>query len=450
MSGTAPLIPNDLATERTILGAILIKPRAIIELAQLTAEDMYDPRHGQILTHMRLLDEQQAPIDPMSLGSVMEASGAMRALLPLGGREYFVDLMAQVITVENLAWHARRLRKIASRRKWLTVASKIAARARDPEVDDDDFLADAETAALGLTNAVDKGNGPQRFSGVLKEYGRLLEHRSEMLSKGTPITGLRTNLERLDHITGGFQPGELIIVAGRPSMGKTALALNALAEAARAGEPGLMFSLEMSKMQLAERLVARESQVDAANLKGGRLNQHDWLQVTRATSKMSSHPIWMEDATGLTIHDVRSASRQWKAANKIPDDQGIIVIDYLQLLESQDRREQNRERVIAEITRGMKLMAKELRLPVVALSQLNRGLEQRADKRPMMSDLRESGAIEQDADTVCFVYREEVYSKRDEDKGIAEIIVGKARNGTTGTAVVSWDEQHQRFRDRLG
>lgn len=437
--------PNDLDVERSVLGATLVHPRTMLELSTLDRADFYDARHGAIWDVVQGMYRDETPIDTLSVTAALERSGVMKSLAPLGGKDYLVVLMGSVVTVENLGWQVRRLKTMARRRKWGAWAADVAARSRDIGVDDDEFLSDAERDAIELSTKADTTGGPVRFATTLREYNRVLDSRWDARQKGREISGLSLRLQAVDHITGGLMPGDLVIVAARPSMGKTAFSLNALIEAAAGGDPSLMFSYEMSARALAERAVARESGVCGTQLKRALLNQSEWTGIAKAMSKMSPLPLWIDDRGALNIHDLRTAARQWKAQQKVDDERGVIVVDYLQRVPGTDAREQNRVREIGKISSGLKSMAMELKLPVVALAQLSRRVDERADKRPMLSDLRESGDLEQDADTVMFLYREDYYDRKTEKQGVAEVIIGKQRNGDTGTAEVGWDKEHQRF-----
>jgi replicative DNA helicase len=255
-----------------------------------------------------------------------------------------------------------------------------------------------------------------------------------------------TKFSELDALTAGLQPGDLIIATGRPSMGKTAFALNIMDNAASAGAPGLFFSLEMSKEALVERLVAAEGNVDSMQMRSGRMSQSTWIGIGKAFTALSDRPIWIDDQAGYTVTEIRSQARRWRL-HHAKDGPALIVVDYVQIVAA-DSRGETRDREVAEISAGLKAMAKDLRCPVLALSQLNRSCEARADKRPMMSDLRDSGSIEQDADVIAFLYRDEVYSKdqcRPEDRGVAEVIVAKQRNGPTATLKLKWTAESSRF-----
>ncbi len=272
---------------------------------------------------------------------------------------------------------------------------------------------------------------------------RVVEERWNRRAEGG-ITGVPTGFGGFDSMTLGLQPGDLVIVAARPSMGKTAFALNIAANASAVAVPTLVFSLEMSTASLGERTVAAEGGIDSQLLRSGRFSQNVFIQLERAFSRLAERPLYI-DESAYSFLDIRSRARRWRMNEAKDSDKALVVVDYLQLVEGRSSKEDSRQREISEISRGLKLLAKELRCPVVALSQLNRSLESRADKRPMMSDLRESGAIEQDADVIAFLYRDEVYDENSKDRGTAEVIIGKQRNGPTGTVRLAWKDHCSRF-----
>ncbi|MGZ3440136.1 MAG: replicative DNA helicase, partial [Polyangia bacterium] len=300
----------------------------------------------------------------------------------------------------------------------------------------------------------------EKIKDVLYTTIKNLEKRYE---KKQAVTGVPSGYHRIDAMTAGMQPGDLIIIAARPSMGKTSFVMNMVLNAAMQKQkdpdgrerhpfPALVFSLEMSKESLCERLLCSEARVDSMKLRGGFLETKDWIRITTAAGKLAEAPILIDDSGAPTLLEIRAKARRWRADSNLfyagQEQMGVLVIDYLQLIQGRASKDDNRQREISEISRGLKALAKELRCPVIALSQLNRSLETRADKRPMMSDLRESGAIEQDADVIAFIYRDEVYSKdqcKEEDKGVAEIIIGKQRNGPTGVARLAFLNMYTRF-----
>lgn len=442
---------HDPGAEKTILGGVIMWPAKLSDVATLEPADFYDPRHTAIWCAIRELDKDQAPIDVITVYDMMGKAGTADNLRSVGGRDYLTQLTAEVITLENHAFHVQRLKALARRRLWLSYARRIAVEAADEGIDTGEFLDQAERGALQLTARPESTGGPRMMPVILKEVMREIEERSENRAEGG-VTGIATKLTKFDRMTLGLQPGDLNLIAARPSMGKTALALNAIAEAIKVEEPSLLFSLEMRDRAQIERMLARESEVSASTIRSGRLDREEWVALSGASSRLSVRPLQVDDRGSIDITEIRSTARAWRTrwAKKHEGKIGIIVVDYLQLVSgpsTSGRNDGNREREVAQISRGLKLMARELGCAVVALSQLNRSLESRADKRPMMSDLRESGALEQDADLIAFLYREVVYDKNTDDKESAELIIGKQRNGPTGTVELRWDGKRQRFYD---
>ena len=448
-AGRRPAPPQSQEAEESVIGGILVHARTFNDVTEfLTAEDFYHPALRAIFEAMLELDRVGKPIDALTVAEQMRAGETFDKLRAFGGADYLTELMSKVVTVENIAYHGRIVRGKATARRLVHAASEIAARGYGEYGEVEDFLDEAqreifEIAQRSLKTSFD------HIKPVLKTTIAALEKRYD---RKQAITGVPTSYHRLDHMTAGFQPGDLVVIAARPSMGKTSLVMNAVQNAAIDHKvPALVFSLEMSKESLCERLLCSHARVDSTKLRGGFLETRDWVQITKAASEISDAPIYIDDTGSPTLLEIRAKARRWRSnANifKQPDQLGILVIDYLQLVQGRATKDDNRQREIAEISRGLKALAKELKIPVVALSQLNRSLESRADKRPMMSDLRESGAIEQDADVIAFIYRDEVYSKdqcKDEDKGVAEIIIAKQRNGPTGTVRLTFLNTYTRF-----
>lgn len=439
---------NDTAEiEASVLGTLLAAPSAFSEVSEyLDSGDFYDSANACLYAAMTYLDSKQSPIDVITVWDRVVRSGDESKFNQVMGSKYLTELLCQAVTVSNVVYHARLLAKKARRRAYIRLALEIRARGADETQGDDEFFASVESDLLHITQTGKKTAGKKLVS-VLRSVSSSLGKRYE--AKGA-ITGIPSGFLEYDSMSGGFQPSELTIWAARPSMGKTSLAENAVRQAASQGHPCLFFSLEMSAEALAERGMAGQGRIDSQVLKRGNMQTSDWAKITRAASVMSDLPIWIDDSGGLTIADIRSRSRRWRMTDGKSEKPAIICVDYLQLVSAgkSDNRSRNREQEISEISRNLKALAKELQCPVIALSQLNRGLESRADKRPMMSDLRESGAIEQDADVIAFIYRDEVYSKdqcKPEDIGVAEIIIAKHRNGPTGTLRLKWDGKYTAF-----
>jgi replicative DNA helicase len=365
-----------------------------------------------------------------------------------------VELQSKVISVENIDYHAHMVRGKATARRLVQACASIAARGYGEYGDVDEYLDAAEREIFEIAQIAQRSQKTsfEPIKPILRETIKALGRRYE---KKQAITGVPTGYHDFDELTAGLQPSDLVVIAARPSMGKTSFVMNAVQNAALQQHiPALVFSLEMSKVSLAERLLCAQARVDSSKLRRGMLDQRDWVLITKAASDISEAPIHIDDTGAPTLLEIRAKCRRWRADPKVfppgkGDDQlGMVVIDYLQLIQGRAAKDDNRQREVAEISRGLKALAKELKVPIVALSQLNRSLENREDKRPKMADLRESGAIEQDADVICFIYRDEVYSKdecREEDRGIAEIIVDKQRNGATGVVRLAFLKTYTRF-----
>ncbi len=441
--------PHSQEAEESVIGGILVHVKTFNQVAEFLApEDFYHPALKAIYDAMIELDRVSKPIDALTVVEQMKALETFDKLRAFNGADFLTELMAKVVTVENIAYHARIIRGKATARRLVAAASEIAARGYGEYGDVDEFIDTAEREIFEIAQRTQK----QSFEPVKKILVATIKALEKRYDQKKAITGIPTGFAQIDKMTAGLQPSDLVIIAARPSMGKTSFVMNIVQNAAiLAKAPALVFSLEMSSESLVERLVCSQARVDASRLRAGMLETRDWVNITKAASELAEAPIFIDDSGSPTLLEIRAKCRRWRADNNIfkqPDQLGMIVIDYLQLVQGRATKDDNRQREISEISRGLKALAKELRCPVIALSQLNRGLEARADKRPMLSDLRESGAIEQDADVIAFIYRDEVYSKdqcAEEDKGVAEIIIGKQRNGPTGVARLAWLSSHTRF-----
>lgn len=427
--------PQDQDAERSVLGAMLLEPEAVSEvLPLLNPEDFYRSSHARTFGAMVNLYERNEPIDEVTISAELRGQGQLETV---GGVTGLAMLTESVPTAANVLYYARIVRERALSRRLINVATAIASTGYEGRADVDVMLDQAEARIFEITSSRDQRNFVP-LKEVVKEAFRRVEILYEQKSA---VTGIPTSFVDLDRMTSGLQPADLIIVAGRPSMGKTALALNvALAASQETKQTTAVFSLEMSKEQLVMRMLCSEARIDSQRLRGGFLKDSDWPKLARTAGVLAEAPLYIDDTGALTILEMRAKARRLQAERGL----GLIVVDYLQLMHGRMGSE-GREREISEISRGLKALAKELQVPVMALSQLNRSLEQRQDKRPMLSDLRESGAIEQDADVICFVYRDEYYNTDTPDPGIAEIIIGKQRNGPTGTIKLRFFREHTRF-----
>jgi replicative DNA helicase len=452
--------PQSIEAEESVIGGILVHSRKFNDVAEfLVADDYYHPALRAIFEAMVELDSQSKPIDALTVAEQMRAMDTFDKLRAFNGADYLTELMSKVVTAENIAYHARIIRGKATARRLVEACREIAARGYGEYGDVDQYIDTAEREIFQIAQRSQR----QSFEPIKTVLYTTIKNLEKRYERKQAVTGVPTGYHKLDTMTAGLQPGDLIIIAARPSMGKTSFVMNMVLNAAmiknkdeqgreRHPHPALVFSLEMSKESLCERLLCSEARVDSMKLRGGFLETKDWIRITTAAGKLAEAPIHIDDSGSPTLLEIRAKARRWRSDANLfyagPEQMGMIVIDYLQLVQGRAAKDDNRQREISEISRGLKALAKELRVPVLALSQLNRSLEQRADKRPMMSDLRESGAIEQDADIIAFIYRDEVYSKdqtKEEDKGVAEIIIGKQRNGPTGTARLAFLNMYTRF-----
>jgi replicative DNA helicase len=449
--------PHSLEAEESVIGGVLVHARKFTEVAaSLKADDFYHPALRAIYEAMVELDGASRPIDSLTVVEQMRSLGTADKLRAFGGADYLTELMAKVVTAENLGYHARIVRSKAKRRQWVERLRQVVALGYGDGADDE-FFGEAERAMLEVAIQPEGETDVRHIKAHLTEFANELGERVKRRKEGRgSIVGIATGFERLDYMLSGLRDGKVYVVAARPAMGKSALSWTIGAHVAAQGVAVLDFSLEMSGQDLVERGVAGEARIDSVRLSQGDLEERGssivmWSRLTRAVGVLASRPISICERTDLDVMQIRSIARRWRMGLP-PGTKALVKVDYMQLVKAVRRKgqQQNREQDVSEISRGLKLLARELACPVMALSQLNRGLEARADKRPMLSDLRESGSIEQDADVVAFIYRDEVYSKeecKDEDKGVAEIIVSKQRNGPTGTVRLAWVGAWTRFEE---
>ncbi|MFA7240226.1 MAG: replicative DNA helicase [Sulfuricellaceae bacterium] len=435
------LPPHSIEAEQSVLGGLLLDNHAWDKIADLlTDADFYRHDHRLIYRHIGKLIEQSKPADVITIAEMLENSGELNNV---GGLAYLGSLAQNTPSAANIRRYAEIVRERAVMRKLVEVGSTISENALNPAGRTTSQLIDeAEAKVFEIAQA--GAHGKKGFVEIQPLLTEVVEKIDLLFQRDNPndVTGIPTGFHDLDEKTSGFQPGDLIIVAGRPSMGKTAFSLN-IAEnvALNTGLPVAVFSMEMGGTQLVMRMIGSVGRLDQHKLRTGRLQDDDWHNLTVAVGKLNDAPIFIDESAALTSMDLRSRARRlYRQAGKL----GLIVIDYLQLM-SANRVGENRATEISEISRSLKALAKELNVPVIALSQLNRSLEQRPNKRPVMSDLRESGAIEQDADLILFIYRDEVYNSDTQDKGIAEIIIGKQRNGPIGTVRMTFLGEYTRF-----
>jgi replicative DNA helicase len=428
------LPPQHIEAEQCVLGAILLENDALLKaLELLKPTHFYRDAHRKIFEAILDLFERNEPID---LLTVSESLRKRSQLDEIGGSTYVATLLETVPTAANIRYHARMVREKAILRSLINVSTECYEHTEDVE----ELLDRAERMIFEISE--------QRVNAAFANLKELLKdsirYTEQLYERHELITGLPSGFRDFDQITAGLQPSDLIIVAARPGMGKTAFALNIARNVGmRMRDPRqavAVFSLEMSKEQLALRMLCAEARIDSSRLRRGYLDKQEWGRLVNAANDLSDIPIFIDDSPALSALDIRAKARRLQAEHGL----SLIIIDYLQLLRGRGRVE-NRQQEISEISRSLKALAKELKVPVVALSQLSRAVEQRGDRMPQLADLRESGAIEQDADLIVFIYRDEVYNKETKDKGIAKIIVGKQRNGPTGDVDLAFLKEYARF-----
>jgi replicative DNA helicase len=439
------VLPHNLDAEASILGGILLRNDVLTQLDTLEVEDFYDHKHKVVFQAIRNLEAAARPIDVVTLENEIAKSGKLEAI---GGVAFLGELTLRVPTADNVLAYAEIVTDKHQARKLMLAAGEIAEQGYEDGLEVRDYLDDAEAKIFEVTQRRDK-TGPEPLKGLVKKVFSSLDERFK--AEGG-ITGVPTGFADLDTKTAGLQPTELVILAARPAMGKTSFAMsvaqNAATAASNSGWPCLVFSLEMSSTQLAERMLCSEARVDSSALRRGQLQRQDMTNLTYAAATLSRAPILIDDTPALSLRELRARARRFRSNRELFGDKkfGLIVIDYLQLMRgSPQAAKASREQEISEISRGLKALAKELHCPVLALSQLNRSLEQRTDKRPQLSDLRESGAIEQDADVILFIYRDVIYNKDTDNPHVAEIIIGKNRHGATGTVDTHFEGRYTRF-----
>lgn len=428
--------PNDIEAEQAIIGSMLTDRDAVISAIEvLKPEDFYREDNKTIYEAILNLYTRSEPIDVITVRAELESMGKLDNV---GGLEYLAELPEKVPTTANASKYIKIVEEKATLRSLIKTANEIIELGYNPTEDVDDIMEGAEKKIFNIMQDKDqKGYSP--LKDVLVESFTKLE---ELYNRKQHITGVPSGFIDLDYRTAGFHGSELILIAARPAMGKTAFALNIATNAVlRANVPVAVFSLEMSKEQLVNRILSSESMVDSNKIRTGKLEEDDWTKLAEAIGPLSEGEMYIDDTPGINIMEIRAKCRKLKIEKNI----GLVVIDYLQLIQGSGKRNGSREQEISEISRSLKILAKELNVPVIALSQLSRAAEQRPDHRPMLSDLRESGAIEQDADIVMFLYRDDYYNPDTDKKGIAEVIIAKHRGGSTGTVDLRWLGNYTKF-----
>lgn len=430
------LPPQNIEAEQAVLGAIFLEPSSLTLASEiLLPEDFYRAAHQKIFGVMLNLSDQGKAVDVVT---VTEELASAKLLEDIGGVSYLTELASSVPTAANIEYYAKIVEEKSLLRRLIRTATSIAQDGYQREDEIDVLLDDAEKRIMEVSGRKNAGN----FHNIRDVLVRTYDHIEMLHSRVGDITGLATGFVELDKMTAGFQRNDLIIVGARPSVGKTAFALNiAQNVATKTGENVAIFSLEMGAEQLVMRMLCAEGNIDSQRLRTGSLTDEDWGKLTMAMGSLSNAGIFIDDTPGVRVQDIRSKCRRLKQEGGL----GMVIIDYLQLILGSGRSGENRQQEVSEISRSLKQLARELEIPVIALSQLSRGVEQRQDKRPMMSDIRESGSIEQDADIVAFLYRDDYYDKESENKNIIEIIIAKQRNGPTGTVSLAFVKEYNKF-----
>ena len=432
----AKIPPHDIDAEQAVLGSMLTDKDAVNAAIETLKEDaFYREDNKAIYQAIINLYSKSEPIDIITLKDELES---MDKFEQVGGYEYLASLPDKVPTTANVQKYIKIVEEKAILRKLIKTANEIIELGYDPAEDVEDIMDNAEKKIFDIMQSKNqKGYTP--IKDVLVESFTKLE---ELYNRKQHITVVPTGFAELDYKTAGLHGSELILVAARPAMGKTAFALNIATNAAlRGNAPVAIFSLEMSKDQLVNRILCSEAMVDSNKVRTGKLEEDDWVKLAGAIGPLSESEIYIDDTPGISVMEIRTKCRKLKMEKNI----GLVVIDYLQLVQGSNKRQASREQEISEISRSLKILAKEINVPVIALSQLSRAVEQRPDHRPMLSDLRESGAIEQDADIVMFLYRDDYYNKESEKKDIAEVIIAKQRGGQTGTVELLWMGNYTKF-----
>lgn len=426
--------PNDQEAEQAVLGAMLIDSNATVEVLELLKQDdFYRKDHEIIFSCILELYKSGKPIDILTVKDMLNSRNMLQNV---GGIEYLTSLASGVYTVSNVEAYVNIVEGKSVLRKLIQVSNEIIKSGYDDKEEIEIILDNAESKIFEILQKKNT-KGSLHIKDILVDSFTKLE---ELYNNKNSITGVPTGFIELDKKTSGLQKGNLIFIAARPGMGKSSLALNIAQNAAIKNKiPVAIFSLEMTKEELTNRILCAEAMVDSSKIKNGTIEEEDWLKLANSLGPISESPIYIDDTSNLSVMDIRARCRKLKMEHDI----GLIIIDYLQLMEG--RKSDNRQQEIAEISRSLKILAKELNLPIIALSQLSRAPEQRADHRPILSDLRESGSIEQDADIVMFIYRDDIYNPESEKKNIAELIIAKQRSGSTGSMELLWLGEYTKF-----
>ena len=429
--------PNDVEAEQAVIGSMLTDRDAVISAIEvLKEEDFYREDNKTIYEAILNLYNRSEPIDIITLKAELTSMGMFDKI---GGLEYIVGLPEKVPTTANVEKYISIVKEKSELRRLIKAANEIIEQGYDPTENIDDIMNGAEKKIFNIMQDKDQ----KSYSPIKDVLIDAFTELEQLYNQKQHITGVPTGFIDLDYKTAGLHNSDLILIAARPAMGKSAFALNIATNAAlKAKVPAVLFSLEMSKEQMVNRILCSEAMVDSNKVRTGKIDDDDWIKLADTMGDLSEAPIYIDDTPGISINEIRAKCRKLKLEKNI----GLVVIDYLQLVQGSSKRAQgSREQEISEISRSLKILAKEINVPVIALSQLSRAPEQRPDHRPMLSDLRESGAIEQDADIVMFLYRDDYYNEDSEDKGLAEVIVAKHRAGSTGTVKLVWLGNYTKF-----
>ncbi|WP_036186822.1 replicative DNA helicase [Marinimicrobium agarilyticum] len=430
--------PHSVEAEQAVLGGLMLENMRLEAVREMLSEkDFFRDDHRQIFKMMCELSEENQPLDVITLSEELHRHDELERV---GGLGYLTELAANTPSAANILAYANIVRERSTLRQLISVAQEISKSGYNPlGLDADDLLQIAEKRVAEIAEDRPKEGGLLELNELLKSTVQRID---ELFRSGSDLTGVSSGLEDLDKRTSGWQPGELIILAARPSMGKTALALNFVESSIfTQSRPTLVFSMEMPSASLVMRMMSSIGRIDQGKIRNGKLTEEDWPKLSAAVSKLKDKLLFIDDTPGLSPTEMRARVRRISREHGNP---GMIMVDYLQLMQLSGPSE-GRTQEVSEISRSLKAMAKEFDCPVIALSQLNRGVEQRPNKRPMNSDLRESGSIEQDADVILFIYRDEYYNEDSPDKGVAELIVGKQRNGEVGTSRAAFIGKYTRF-----
>ena len=440
--GAERVIPQNIDAEKAVLAAMMFDNEVAEEaFTKITADEFYRPAHRKIFVAMQELSAKGIPVDQISLAARLQAKGELEAV---GGKPYVIELGNNSYAMDNWTHHIDVVKRESLLRALVGAGARIQAIGYDAPDDLDEVVEESEKLLFSVTNQrVATG-----FKGADSLVLEAFEELRDLAESGGRMLGVRTGFKDLDELLGGLRGGDLVILAARPSVGKTALALNIASRAAQLGTAVAFFSLEMSATQLISRVLATETQIDSKKLQTGQgLRAADWQSLIQASGTLSKLSLWIDDTPSASILEVRAKAR--RQLRGVAPEKGLIIVDYLQLMQPQNSRTESRQVEIAEISRGLKILAKELDMPIIALSQLSRAVESRQDKRPMLSDLRESGAIEQDADVVMFLDRSKTVNEAEQegrpDWGVADVIVAKHRSGPIGTVHLAFKENSTRF-----